>query len=88
MRVRIGRRPEEMVRDPPRFVHPVSPYLAPIPHRGKTNEPAYVVHTANLVAELKGVTREALAAATTDNFFRLFSKAGSASSGASGRATA
>ena len=52
-----------------------SPYLAPIPHRGKTNEPAYVVHTANLVAELKGVTREDLAQATTANFFRLFSKA-------------
>ena len=52
-----------------------SPYLAPIPHRGKTNEPAYVVHTANLVAELKGVSREELAAATTANFFRLFSKA-------------
>lgn len=52
-----------------------SPYLAPIPHRGKTNEPAYVVHTANLVADLKGVTREELAQATTANFFRLFSKA-------------
>ena len=52
-----------------------SPYLAPIPHRGKTNEPAYVVHTANLVAELKGVSREDLAQATTANFFRLFAKA-------------
>ena len=52
-----------------------SPYLAPMPHRGKTNEPAFVVHTANLVAELKGVPRDELAKATTANFFRLFSKA-------------
>jgi len=52
-----------------------APYLAPIPHRGKTNEPAFVAHTAALVAELKGVTRDELAAATTANFFRLFSKA-------------
>jgi TatD DNase family protein len=52
-----------------------SPYLAPQPVRGKTNEPAYVVHTAAMLAELKGVTREALAEATTANFFRLFAKA-------------
>ena len=52
-----------------------SPYLAPIPHRGKTNEPAFVTHTAAFVAELKGVTREELAVRTTENFFRLFSKA-------------
>jgi len=52
-----------------------SPYLAPVPHRGKTNEPAFVVHTAAVVAELKGVSQEKLAAQTTDNFFRLFSKA-------------
>ena len=51
-----------------------APYLAPVPHRGKTNEPAFVVHTANMLAELKGVTPDALASATTDNFFRLFSK--------------
>ena len=51
-----------------------APYLAPVPHRGKTNEPSFVVHTANMLAELKGVTPDALAAATTDNFFRLFSK--------------
>ena len=51
-----------------------APFLAPIPHRGKTNEPAFVVHTAKMLAELKGVTPEALAQATTDNFFRLFSK--------------
>ena len=51
-----------------------APFLAPVPHRGKTNEPAFVVHTANMLAELKGVTPEELARVTTDNFFRLFSK--------------
>ena len=53
-----------------------SPFLAPVPHRGKTNEPAYVVHTAGKVAELKGMTAPELAAATTANFFDLFTKAG------------
>lgn len=52
-----------------------SPYLAPIPHRGKRNEPAYTKHTAELVAELKEVSLDELAKATTDNFHRLFSKA-------------
>ena len=52
-----------------------SPYLAPMPHRGKTNEPAYVTHTAAMVARLKNVSPEELAARTTANFFRLFSKA-------------
>ncbi len=51
-----------------------APFLAPVPHRGKTNEPAFVVHTAAMLADLKGVAPDALAAATTDNFFRLFSK--------------
>jgi len=51
-----------------------APYLAPVPHRGKTNEPAFVVHTANMLAELKGIGASELAAATTENFFRLFSK--------------
>ena len=51
-----------------------APYLAPVPFRGKTNEPAFVVHTAKMLAELKGVTEEELAAATTETFFRLFSK--------------
>jgi len=51
-----------------------APFLAPVPHRGKTNEPAFVVHTAAMLAELKGVTPDELATATTDNFFRLFSK--------------
>ncbi len=49
-----------------------SPYLAPVPHRGKTNEPAWVVHVADEIAKLRGLTTEAVAAATTDNYFRLF----------------
>jgi len=52
-----------------------APFLAPEPYRGKINEPSYVVHTAATLAELKGVSPEAFAAATTDNFFRLFRKA-------------
>jgi TatD DNase family protein len=51
-----------------------SPYLAPQPVRGKRNEPAFVVHTAAMLAELKGVSTDALADATTANFLRLFSK--------------
>jgi TatD DNase family protein len=51
-----------------------SPYLAPIPHRGKRNEPAFVVHTARQVAELKGISPEELAKRTTENFFRLFDR--------------
>ena len=52
-----------------------APYLAPVPHRGKTNEPALVTHTAKLLAELKGISEAELAAITTRNFFRLFTKA-------------
>jgi TatD DNase family protein len=52
-----------------------APFLAPVPHRGKTNEPAFVVHTAAMLAGLKGISAEELAAVTTGNFFRLFSKA-------------
>ena len=52
-----------------------SPYLAPVPYRGKRNEPAFMRATAAAVAALKGVEPEALAAATTANFFRLFAKA-------------
>jgi TatD DNase family protein len=52
-----------------------SPFLAPVPHRGKTCEPAFVVDTAAFVAELRGDAPEALADATTANFYRLFSKA-------------
>jgi TatD DNase family protein len=49
-----------------------SPWLAPVPMRGKKNEPAYVVHTAAFVADLRGDDREAFAAATSQNFARLF----------------
>jgi TatD DNase family protein len=52
-----------------------APYLAPQPLRGKRNEPAFVVHTAAMLAELKNVSPDALAESTTENFFRLFSKA-------------
>lgn len=51
-----------------------SPYLAPVPHRGKTNRPGLVRHVAEEVARLRGITLEAIAAATTRNFFRLFLK--------------
>ena len=49
-----------------------SPYLAPVPLRGKTNEPAYVRHTAQFVADIRGIPLEKLAEATTNNFFKLF----------------
>jgi len=52
-----------------------APFLAPTPNRGKRNEPAFVAHTAAKVAALKGVSTAELARATTDNFFRLFSRA-------------
>lgn len=51
-----------------------APYLAPIPHRGKCNEPAYVVHTAEKLAELKDLSLKEVARITTENFFALFSK--------------
>ncbi|MDZ7754270.1 MAG: TatD family hydrolase [Gammaproteobacteria bacterium] len=51
-----------------------SPWLAPTPHRGKTNQPAYTRHVAETVASLRGIGLDELAAATTDNFFRLFPK--------------
>ncbi|EKF18353.1 TatD family hydrolase [Nitratireductor pacificus] len=51
-----------------------APYLAPVPKRGKRNEPAFVAHTAQVLAETVGLDPAALAATTTDNFFRLFSK--------------
>ncbi len=52
-----------------------APYLAPVPKRGKRNEPAFVVHTAEKLAEIKEVTADELAQATTENFHRLFAKA-------------
>ena len=56
-----------------------SPFLAPVPHRGKTSEPAFVADTAAFVAELRGDDPEVIADATTANFFRLFGKAGAPS---------
>jgi TatD DNase family protein len=67
-----------IVRDLPLdrlLVETDAPYLAPIPYRGKRNEPAFVTATALFLAALKGIEAEALAAATTANFFRLFAKA-------------
>ncbi|MFN4103967.1 MAG: TatD family hydrolase [Tepidimonas sp.] len=52
-----------------------SPYLAPVPHRGKTNTPAYVPHVAAQLAELKGLSVDAVAEATSANFDRLFTRA-------------
>jgi len=52
-----------------------SPFLAPVPHRGRTCEPAFVSDTARFLAELKNIEIESVAAQTTSNFFRLFSKA-------------
>jgi len=51
-----------------------SPYLTPAPHRGKRNEPCYVVHTAAALADLMGVSAEELAARSTENFLGLFAK--------------
>ncbi len=51
-----------------------APYLAPLPYRGKRNEPAYVVETAKVLAAARGVSCEEIAQQTTENFFRLFSK--------------
>ena len=72
-----------IVRDLPLdrlLVETDAPYLAPVPHRGKRNEPAFVAATAAAVAALKGVTPEHLAEQTTENFYRLFEKASRAAS--------
>jgi TatD DNase family protein len=52
-----------------------APYLAPVPHRGKINQPAYVSHIVDYIAELRNDNFENIANSTTDNFFRLFSSA-------------
>ncbi len=67
----------QIVRDIPLdriLVETDAPYLAPIPKRGKRNEPAFVAHTAAKVAEIKGIGMAELMAVTTDNFLRLFNK--------------
>lgn len=66
-----------VAKDVPRdrlLVETDAPYLAPIPHRGKRNEPAYVANTAKMLAETIGVSEAEIAAITTDNVFRLFTK--------------
>ncbi len=52
-----------------------SPYLAPIPYRGKTNQPSYVKHVAEEIAQLRSISFEEISAVTTANFFRLFKHA-------------
>jgi len=49
-----------------------SPYLAPVPHRGKVNQPAWVSHVAEYIADLKGVTTPEIGHITTQNFYKLF----------------
>ena len=51
-----------------------APYLAPVPHRGQRNEPAFTAHTATVLAEVRGISPAALAEATTANFYRLFTR--------------
>ncbi|MBF6615920.1 MAG: TatD family hydrolase [Candidimonas sp.] len=51
-----------------------SPYLAPVPHRGKLNDPSKVMHVAEKIAELRGVSAEEIGMQSTDNFFKLFNK--------------
>lgn len=67
----------EIVRDVPLdrlLVETDAPYLAPVPKRGRRNEPAFIAHTAEAVAALKGLEAAELAQITSDNFFRLFNK--------------
>jgi TatD DNase family protein len=83
----------EIARDVPFdrvLVETDAPFLAPIPFRGKRNEPAYVVRTAAALASIKGVSNDEIARTTTENFFRLYSKAKrpSAASVASGGSAA
>jgi TatD DNase family protein len=68
----------QIVRDLPLnriLVETDSPYLAPVPKRGRQNEPSFLVHTAAEVARLKGISVDELSRATTENFYRLFAKA-------------
>ena len=66
---------DDLLRLVPRdrlLVESDSPYLAPVPHRGKPNQPAFVKHVAEEIAALRGIALEEVATATTANFFRLF----------------
>lgn len=67
---------QEVVRQVPLdrlLIETDSPWLAPVPYRGKQNQPGYVVEVAEFIAQLKGVTVEELAQVTTQNFYNLFS---------------
>jgi TatD DNase family protein len=52
-----------------------APYLAPVPHRGQTNQPGFVKHVAEEIARVRGIPVEAVGEATSENFFRLFAEA-------------
>ncbi len=68
----------EVVRQVPleqMLIETDSPYLAPVPYRGKTNQPAYVKHVAECVSQIKNIPVELVAKTTTENFFKLFSDA-------------
>lgn len=69
IREAAARVPADMI-----LVETDSPYLAPVPHRGKRNEPFFLISTADAVARVRGITIERLADQTTENFFRLFSR--------------
>lgn len=69
------RRLASMIPNDRVLVETDAPYLAPVPFRSKTNEPSYIVHTARVLADIKGVSEQDIADITTDNFYRLFQKA-------------
>jgi TatD DNase family protein len=69
LRVAARALPEDRI-----LVETDAPYLAPVPFRGKNNEPAFVAHTLQTLADARGVSRDHMAAATSANFFRLFDK--------------
>jgi TatD DNase family protein len=67
----------DIARDAPEdriMVETDAPFLAPVPYRGKTNEPAYVRHTAEMLASVRGVDQETIERTTSANFFRLFTR--------------
>jgi len=65
----------KVIPDDRLLVETDAPFLAPVPHRGRPCEPAFVADTARFVADLRGVSLEALSETTTANFKRLFAKA-------------
>ncbi|MBL4759130.1 MAG: TatD family hydrolase [Rhizobiales bacterium] len=67
----------QIAKDAPKdriMVETDAPFLAPIPNRGKRNEPAFVKHTAEMLAQVRGVDMDAISETTSENFFRLFSR--------------